>query len=569
MDSAISVDLAKAKRFRWLIWDLLLLFLGVLLGVGTFAPQGGPRPLNLQVQLVGWSVVIAVVLAYHWFARRCILTVSSSHVSLSALTGSFNFPVATIRRLAFYQPIRRRGLSGIYTIETRDGAVGRIVVEPRDRKNPLVADMLLRIEAATGLVWVGRDSADAPRQSGIRTFLASLRRGSQTQTRMEFAAWCARSALSIRGELAGIGGPVFRWGVSFFGFALACLLILALSGDVVTTSEGLKAGWNQADSTDAPKVKEGAKKLSERLMAQGNHYSRQADELAKESGAFSLDNFRFLVAFFVWCSTCFGVNVLLTLMRDQRRTTEAFEAELTAARDVQSRLLPNRTPEIPPFEIAGACLPAYDVGGDYFDYVPIGSGGLVIPIADVSGKGLGAGLLMTLTKGYLTASLEQGADLLQSLSFLNRKIRDSAKESAFVSMALLKLDPASRSVLVARAGHNFPLLIRSGAEEAEWIKPPGLALGVQGPIVFDRACRTEEIQFGDGDLLVLYTDGLTEAMNGQGDEYGEDRFAAIVKASRSSSASAIRDSILADVLAFRAGTPANDDLTLVVVRRVA
>jgi phosphoserine phosphatase RsbU/P len=132
-------------------------------------------------------------------------------------------------------------------------------------------------------------------------------------------------------------------------------------------------------------------------------------------------------------------------------------------------------------------------------------------------------------------------------------------------MALAKLSGGDGTVTVARAGHNPPLLVRSDGR-AEWISPPGVALGLASSRIFEEACGVHQLNLGAGDTLLLYTDGLTEAMNEVAEEYGEDRLVSATRAARQLDATSMRDAILRDVADFRGGAEVNDDLTLVVIK---
>ncbi len=268
----------------------------------------------------------------------------------------------------------------------------------------------------------------------------------------------------------------------------------------------------------------------------------------------------------VWLLTTVGINILLALTRQQVRDRESLELDLAAAREVQMRLLPNAAPVVAGFELAGTCAPAHEVGGDYFDFITLPDGAAVT-VADVSGKGLSAAMLMTLVKGALKSTLDGSSDLAAVASRLNTTVNDSAQSSRFISLALARLHSSKSTATILRAGDNAPLHV-SAAGDVRWLNTPGMALGLAAKAPFEKSCSTEEIALNRGDLLVLYSDGLTEAMNDRSEEFGDERLAAAVSSHRAGSAADIQSAVLEEVARFRNGTAPNDDTTRVVVKAV-
>jgi hypothetical protein len=245
---------------------------------------------------------------------------------------------------------------------------------------------------------------------------------------------------------------------------------------------------------------------------------------------------------------------------------ERLKAEFGLAQQAQRRMLPDAPPEVPGFTIAGMCEPARDVGGDLYDYFRFRDGRLGICVADVSGKGMPAALYMTLTKGVIAAAAPETGDVAALTKHLNRHLHQVCRRRMFVTAVIGSLDPQSRCWRFVRAGHNPILWFDRSAGEARYLRPAGLGLGMTGAAVFDSSLRLEELRIEPGDALVLYSDGLTEAMNENQELYGEDRLKLVVERNVSGNASHLLERILSDVATFTGAEPAHDDLTIVVVQ---
>lgn len=248
---------------------------------------------------------------------------------------------------------------------------------------------------------------------------------------------------------------------------------------------------------------------------------------------------------------------------DRLRITQEFDV----ARGVQSQLLPSRAPESPGLDVAGLCVPANEVGGDYFDYFHLKDGKLGIAIGDVSGKGVGAAIYMTLTKSYMVTQTLHAVDPARVLSRVNDHLRRNLARGTFVTMAYAILDGPARRIAYARAGHNPPLLIHADGD-GDFLNAPGVTLGAVASSTLDTILRVESVDAKPGDLLLLYTDGVTEAMDVRGDEYGEDRliaFARRIARTRASSQEVV-NALLYDVRDFAGRAHQHDDITLVAIR---
>lgn len=247
------------------------------------------------------------------------------------------------------------------------------------------------------------------------------------------------------------------------------------------------------------------------------------------------------------------------------------EDELARASEIQRILLPSRSPEFPGFALAAACQPAKVVSGDYYDFIKLDDTHLGVVIADVSGKGVPASLVMATCRGLMRVSAEQQLSPAAVLQRVNRLLFADIREDMFVSLAYCVLNSATGEVTMVRAGHDPPLLFHRASGGIELLKPPGLALGIDKGPVFDRATREFTFQMEPGDRLLLYTDGVTEAMEAKSrDEFGGDRLADVFRREATGGATPqpLLASVQAAVTSFTKGARQHDDITLVVIERV-
>jgi sigma-B regulation protein RsbU (phosphoserine phosphatase) len=241
-------------------------------------------------------------------------------------------------------------------------------------------------------------------------------------------------------------------------------------------------------------------------------------------------------------------------------------AEFSVAQKAQAQMLPLRPPDLPGLDVAAICRPAREVGGDLFDFVSLKDGRWAFVVADVSGKGVPAALYMTLTKGLLVSVAADHADPDRIIKEINGHLYRGGRRGVFVTLALAAIDPEARTIQCVRAGHN-PLLWRQTRRgRTIWLSPAGIGLCLAAGRLFDRSISVESIQLEPGDFFVLYSDGITEAMNSNGDEYGQERLSEVLSRSDALEAAETCDRVLAEVAAFAGSTPQHDDITLVVVR---
>ena len=237
---------------------------------------------------------------------------------------------------------------------------------------------------------------------------------------------------------------------------------------------------------------------------------------------------------------------------------QAHEAELKAAHEIQRRLLPRELPQMKPFQIACAWEPARSVGGDYFDVLPLGPKRLGICIADVSGKGITAALLMANLQAGVRAFAPENSDPGALCRKLNEVMCGSTAPGKFVTFFYGAIDSETLTLRFENAGHSPPIVLRG--EEETILTEGGTVLGLFPNAVYEE----RQFELRPGDCLLLTTDGITEAANENDEEYGNERLIAAARAARSLGAHGIRTRILEDVTRFCKGN-FQDDASLIVV----
>jgi sigma-B regulation protein RsbU (phosphoserine phosphatase) len=257
-------------------------------------------------------------------------------------------------------------------------------------------------------------------------------------------------------------------------------------------------------------------------------------------------------------------NAIIYSMANEKKR---LDHDLEIARDIQRILLPAEAPAINGFQISGLNVPARQVSGDYFDYIQVDDERLGVAIADVSGKGVPASLIMAICRSVLRAEAARNPSPADVLRKVNRQLYPDIKEDMFISMAYLILDHQRDGVTLARAGHDAPLLYKRQSQTVTPIKSPGMVVGIDSGNVFDRLTADFAVPLERDDCLVLYTDGVTEALNSDGDEFGLDRMIQSVRASATDGAQTIVKRIIEDVRNFTGSFPQNDDITLIAIRK--
>jgi serine phosphatase RsbU (regulator of sigma subunit) len=234
-------------------------------------------------------------------------------------------------------------------------------------------------------------------------------------------------------------------------------------------------------------------------------------------------------------------------------------------------LLPHGTLEVPGMSVVGLCAPAKEVGGDYYDFLPLPDGRVGLLIADVAGKGTSAALYMAELKGLMLSLTRIYTSPRALLIEANRIISRHLDSRSFITMTYAVVDPVARTLTCARAGHTPFIRIASNgglARRGEIIAPDGMVLGLNldGGVRFERFLEELTLPLAAGDLFFFFTDGISEAMDRDGDCFGEQRLTACLEANVDRSPEAIRDCVLENVMAFAQGQPQHDDITMMILK---
>jgi sigma-B regulation protein RsbU (phosphoserine phosphatase) len=257
-----------------------------------------------------------------------------------------------------------------------------------------------------------------------------------------------------------------------------------------------------------------------------------------------------------------GIERLLVEQAERER----LEEELRIARQIQMSLLPAGPVEMPGLRVAALCLPAAEVGGDYYDLLPLSPTRLAVLVADVSGKGTSAALYMAELKGLVLSLSRVHDSPARLLCEANRILGAHLDPRSFVTMTYAVVDVERGSMRFARAGHNPILFLEGGTARPRVLAPAGLGLGLDRGERFDRILEEEEVALAPGDVLLFFTDGLSEAMNERAELFGEGRLAEILAAVRTASSDEIRDRILLEISRFVGEAAQHDDMTLVTLK---
>ncbi len=271
------------------------------------------------------------------------------------------------------------------------------------------------------------------------------------------------------------------------------------------------------------------------------------------------------------CQVCHGIvddelllmdyTAAVCLSHYSEKELRELESELELSQVVQRALLPQKVPSIAGFDIAAFSRPAQIVSGDYFDFLKFKDGAHGLVVADVSGHGMSAGMLMTSLQTAFHTLVPGSVSPLEVLERINHLYIHNINFSTFVTIFFASLNPQTKTLSYANAGHNSPFIYRQSTHESIWLKPTGAAVGLMEYFNVQPA----EVQLMAGDILLLYTDGVPEALNPQGDEqFGYKRLAEAVRQNGDLSSDAIANKIRQALNEFTQGTLLADDVTLVV-----
>jgi sigma-B regulation protein RsbU (phosphoserine phosphatase) len=263
-------------------------------------------------------------------------------------------------------------------------------------------------------------------------------------------------------------------------------------------------------------------------------------------------------------SLALEVSRLTETVSAQAAQRERLNRELEIAREVQQRLFPQQLPNVAGLDYCAECHPAREVGGDYYDFLELPGGRFGIAIGDISGKGIGAALMMANLEACLRGQVSAASSTPELMRRVNRMVYDASSANRYATFFYAEYDPQTARVVYVNAGHNPPIVLRrAGAEwEVSRLESGGPVIG----LLPDCQYQQSHFDLQPGDLIVMFTDGISESMNGADEEWGEDRLIACAKTCCNLSARETLDRMMAEATAFAAGAPQHDDMTLAVFR---
>jgi sigma-B regulation protein RsbU (phosphoserine phosphatase) len=245
---------------------------------------------------------------------------------------------------------------------------------------------------------------------------------------------------------------------------------------------------------------------------------------------------------------------------------ERLNREVEIAKEVQERLFPQELPKVEGLDYAGACRPALGVGGDYYDFLQLPEGKFGIAVGDVSGKGIAAALLMASLQASLRGSAIQGTDdLTKLMSHVNKLVYEASTSNRYATFFYGQYDAKTGKLAYVNAGHNPPFLFRKDGE-LERLEEGGAVVGMLPPeFIF---YKQGEIEMRSGDLLVGFTDGISEAMNPADEEWGEEKMIEAIRERIDLSSAEMLEYLVEEADRFAAGAKQHDDMTLIIVRMI-
>jgi phosphoserine phosphatase RsbU/P len=258
-----------------------------------------------------------------------------------------------------------------------------------------------------------------------------------------------------------------------------------------------------------------------------------------------------------------AVRIENARLAELEREEQLLARDLQQAAEIQRGLLPSAPPAVRGLDLAGYNAPCRTVGGDYYDFFPYGPGRIAMAVGDVSGKGMPASLLMMGLQARVQVLIEEPKSLAEVMTRLNRITSTNCPANRFISLFFCLLDGNTGDLTFANAGHNPPLILRANGEN-EQLSGSGPVLGITPSTEY----REHRSHLDEGDTLLIYSDGITEAINSAGVEFGVGGLARVASGRRTDSAATIVREVNQALLAWTGGAPPADDVTLIVARRV-
>jgi len=307
--------------------------------------------------------------------------------------------------------------------------------------------------------------------------------------------------------------------------------------------------WNPEASYMKPAANPQEKAAAEAI----DRYRSVAKSAAQRDGVLAI----FMIAL--------GYAFFVRVIGKEWEKRAARDAEMQIAKRIQTSLTPAGSRQILGFEILGVTQPANEVAGDYFDYLDLGENKYGILIADAAGHGVAAGLLTAMLKGALALIADEDKTPERVMAELNHAVYRLAPRNMFVTACYMMLDKRSGDIAYVTAGHEPLLLIKDGDQEVKQLRTSGIALGLQAETSF----QSQHTLMAPGDTLLLYTDGLVEAENAAGEEFGISRLESLLHSIPASSLQEFSDCILSEIVVHRNKNSQADDISLVIIRRAA
>ncbi len=257
-----------------------------------------------------------------------------------------------------------------------------------------------------------------------------------------------------------------------------------------------------------------------------------------------------------------SIRVENAKLMEERFERERIKRELEFATEIQQSFQPSSPPLMDDYEFQGISFSCYEIGGDYYDFIKLPDGKMIIALGDVSGKGTSAALLMSSLHAAIHAQITAKTPLMQTIVSVNKYLAANTPSNRFVTLFAAELDPQTGILSYVNAGHNPPLVGRANGQ-VEQLESGGFPLGILPMAEYE----VGQIQLNSGDALVVYSDGVSEANNLKDEEFGMDRLKAVVSKNIRASAAGLRDKVENALSNFTQTAPANDDITLVIVKR--
>ncbi len=279
----------------------------------------------------------------------------------------------------------------------------------------------------------------------------------------------------------------------------------------------------------------------------------------KKNGLFDREDEQFLEAF----SDHVALAIENAYLLQARVEKERVEKEIQIAADIQGRLLPKELPAVRAYSVSATAIPCKTIGGDYYDVITLDEDTYVFVVADVSGKGIPAALLVSTLHASLHAYVLTSLSLPELVQKLNAVVYKNTPSERYITFFISVLNIRRHQLMYINAGHNFPYLVRKSEPEFVRLTAGGLPLGM-----FENAeYKSETVNVESDDLLVFYSDGVTEAMNKKFEEYGENRFRECILKYVDKDVNDLKGKVIDDIQEFIGSEPQSDDLTLMVLKR--